>query len=122
MSTILIVDDHPAVRLAVRELFESSLESVICSEAENGAQAIARAQELTPDLIILDLSMPVMDGFETAKALRQLFPAIPLVMLTAHYMEATKQAAQQVGIFAVFSKHQDLSPLVAHARAVLATR
>jgi DNA-binding NarL/FixJ family response regulator len=122
MSTVLIVDDHAAIRIAVRELFESSLDSIICGEAESGAEAIAKARELKPDLVVLDLSMPVMDGFETAKALRQLFPAIPLVMLTAHYMETTKQAAQQVGILAVFSKHQDLSPLIAQARAVFAMR
>ena len=122
MSTVLIVDDHAAVRVAVRELFESCLESIICGEAENGAEAILKTRELKPDLVVLDLSMPVMDGFETAKALRQLFPAIPVVMLTAHYMETTKQAAQQAGIRAVFSKLEDLSPLIAHARAVFGTR
>jgi two-component system, NarL family, response regulator NreC len=122
MSIVLIVDDHAAVRLAVRELFESCLESITCGEAENGAEAILKTRELKPDLVVLDLSMPVVDGFETAKALRQLFPAIPVVMLTAHYMETTKQAAQQAGIRAVFSKQEDLSPLIAHARAVFATR
>jgi CheY-like chemotaxis protein len=119
MFTVLIVDDHAAIRVAVRELFESSLESIICREAENGAVAIEKAREGQPDLVILDLSMPVMDGFETARALRKLFPAISLVMLTAHYMETTKQAAEQAGIFAVFSKHQDLSPLIEHARTLL---
>jgi DNA-binding NarL/FixJ family response regulator len=62
--------------------------------------------------------MPVMLGFEGAKALRRLFPAIQIVMLTAHYMEITKQASLLAGIPEVFSKHQDLSPLIAHARAV----
>ena len=62
--------------------------------------------------------MPVMDGFEAAKALRRLFPATQIVMLTAHYMETTKQAALLAGITEVFSKHQDLSPLIAQARAV----
>jgi two-component system response regulator EvgA len=119
MFTVLIVDDHSAIRLAVRELFESSLESITCGEAENGAEAVEKARELKPDLVVLDLSMPVMDGFETAKALRELYPAISLVMLTAHYMEATKQAATQAGILAVFSKHQDLSALIEHARTLL---
>ena len=122
MHTILIVDDHAAIRLAVRELFESGLESVICGEAENGAEAIRKTRELKPDLIILDLTMPVMDGFQAAKAIRQLFPAVPILMLTAHYMETTKQAAQLAGIHAVFSKHQDLSSLLAHARTVLEMR
>jgi CheY-like chemotaxis protein len=86
LPTVLIVDDHPAVRTAVRERFETSfLASIVCGEAENGADALLKAQQLKPDLIILDLSMPVMDGFEAAKALRRLFPAIQIVMLTAHY-------------------------------------
>jgi hypothetical protein len=54
----------------------------------------------------------------TTKALRRLFPAIQIVMLTAHYMETTKQAATLAGITEVFSKHQDLSPLITHPRAV----
>jgi DNA-binding NarL/FixJ family response regulator len=121
LPTVLIVDDHPAVRTAVRERFETSfLASIVCGEAENGADALLKAQQLKPDLIILDLSMPVMDGFEAAKALRRLFPAIQIVMLTAHYMETTKQAAMLAGITEVFSKHQDLSPLIEHARAVFA--
>jgi two-component system, NarL family, nitrate/nitrite response regulator NarL len=122
LPTVLIVDDHAAVRAAVRELFESCVGSVVCGEAENGVDAITRAQELKPDLIVLDLSMPVMNGFEAAKIFRELFPSIPIFMLTAHYMAATEQAAPQVGIRAVFSKHQDLTPLITQARAVFAPR
>jgi DNA-binding NarL/FixJ family response regulator len=62
--------------------------------------------------------MPRMHGFEGAKALRRLFPAIQIVLLTAHCMETTKQAALLAGIPEVFSKHQGLSPLIAHPRAV----
>lgn len=118
LPTILIVDDHAAVRTAVRDLFESSMASVVCGEAENGVDAIAKAQELKPDLIVLDLSMPVMNGFEAAKIFRDLFPTIPIFMLTAHSMVETEHAALQIGIRAVFSKHQDLSPLITQARAV----
>ena len=118
MPTILIVDDHATIRTAVRDLLESSLTSVVCREAENGVDAITKAHELKPDLIVLDLSMPVMNGFEAAKILRDLLPAIPIFMLTAHYMAETVQAALQGGIRAVFSKHQDLTPLVTQARAV----
>jgi two-component system nitrate/nitrite response regulator NarL len=122
LPTILIVDDHASVRAAVRHLFESCLGSVVCGEAENGTDAIAKAQELKPDLVVLDLSMPVMNGFETAKIFRELFPTIPIFMLTAHYMAATEQAALQVGIRAVFSKHQDLMPLITQARVVFGHR
>jgi CheY-like chemotaxis protein len=122
LPTVLIVDDHATVRAAVRHLFETCLASVLCGEAENGADAIAKAQDLKPDLIVLDLSMPVMNGFEAAKIFRELLPAIPIFMLTAHYMAATEEAALQVGIRAVFSKHQDLAALITQARAVFAPR
>lgn len=119
MPTILIVDDHAVVRTAVRALFESCFESIVCGEAENGADAIVRARELEPDLIVLDVSMPVMNGFEAAEILHRILPAVPVFLLTAHYMEATVQAALRIGIRAVFSKHHDLAPLVTQARAVL---
>jgi len=67
LPTILIVDDHAVVRTAVRGLFESCFESIVCGEAENGADAIVKAKELEPDLIVLDVSMPVMNGLEAAK-------------------------------------------------------
>ncbi len=118
MPTVLIVDDHAAIRIAVRDLFESSLGPIVCGEAENGADALLKVEELHPDLIILDLSMPVMNGFEVAKILRDTLPAVPIFLLTAHYMEDTVQALQ-MGIRAVFSKNQDLATLVVHARDVL---
>jgi CheY-like chemotaxis protein len=118
MPTVLIVDDHAAIRTALRYLFENRLASIICEEAENGVDAIAKAHELKPDLIVLDLSMPLMNGFEAARILRELFPDIPIFMLTGHYMSATEQTALQAGIRAVFSKHQDLAPLITQARAV----
>jgi DNA-binding NarL/FixJ family response regulator len=119
MPTVLIVDDHAAIRIAVRDLFESSWASIVCGEAENGADALLKAEELQPDLIILDLSMPVMNGFEVAKILHDTLPAVPILLLTTHYMEATMQAALQIGIRAVFSKQEDLALLVTLARDFL---
>jgi CheY-like chemotaxis protein len=112
LSTVLIVDDHAAIRIAVRNLFENSLGPIVCREAENGADALMKADELRPDLIILDMCMPIMNGFEVAKILRDTLPGVPIFLLTAHYMESTAQAASQVGIRAVFSKHQDLAALL----------
>jgi len=120
LSTVLIVDDQAVVRAAVRELFESYSGFAVCGEAENGVEAIAKARELKPDLIILDLSMPLMNGFEAAKALRQILPDVPVFLLTAHHSGATEKAAFDVGICGVFSKYQDLDSLVTRARGVLA--
>ena len=118
MATVLIVDDHAAVRRAVRNRFEPDSEFVV-GEAENGAEAIVKAQELKPDLIVLDLSMPVMNGFEAAKVLRKTLPTVPVFLLTAHSTEVTEHAASQVGIRAVFCKDHDLNPLMVQARTLL---
>jgi DNA-binding NarL/FixJ family response regulator len=120
LSTVLIVDDQAVVRAAVRDLFEAYSGFVVCGEAENGVEAVAKARELKPNLIILDLSMPLMNGFEAAKALRQILPDVPVFLLTAHHSVTTEQAAFDVGICAVFSKYQDLESLVTRARAILA--
>ena len=119
MSTVLIVDDQAVVRAAVRDLFETHSGFVVCGEAENGADAIVKARKLKPDLIILDLSMPLMNGFEAAKVLRQILPDVPVFLLTAHHSRATEQAAFDAGIRAVFSKYQELDPIITQAREVL---
>jgi two-component system, NarL family, nitrate/nitrite response regulator NarL len=118
LPNVLIVDDNAAIRSAVRARFETSLR-IDVQEAENGVDAVAKAKERKPDLIVLDLSMPVMNGFEAARIFRETFPAIPVFMLTAHCNGATEQAAMQVGIRAVFCKYEDLAPLLAQARTVL---
>jgi DNA-binding NarL/FixJ family response regulator len=116
---VLIVDDQANMRAAVRDLFQSHSDFEICGEAANGVDAIAKAQELKPELIILDLSMPLMNGFEAAKTLRQILPDVPVFLLTAHHTGATEQAAFDVGIRAVFSKYQGLDPIITQARAAL---
>ena len=119
MSTVLIVDDQAVVRAAVRDLFESHSGFEVCGEAENGADAIVKARALKPDLIILDLSMPLMNGFDAARTLRQILPDVPVFLLTAHHSEATQKAAFNVGIRAVFSKYQGLDVIITRARAAL---
>jgi DNA-binding NarL/FixJ family response regulator len=119
LCTVLIVDDQAVLRAAVRDLFETHSGFVVCGEAENGADAIVKARELKPDLIILDLSMPLMNGFDAAKTLRQILPQVPVFLLTAHYTVATEQAAFDVGIRAVFSKFHGLDPIITRARALL---
>jgi CheY-like chemotaxis protein len=77
---ILIVDDHAPLRMALRHLIDSVLEFEVCGEAENGREGIERAGELQPDLIVLDLSMPVMNGFEAARELKALLPSVPTAL------------------------------------------
>ena len=74
MPTVLIVDDSESVRASVRALFEAEPEFTVAGEAVNGMDAINKADELAPDLIILDLSMPIMNGLEAAEALKSTSP------------------------------------------------
>jgi len=116
---VLIVDDHEAIRRSVRSFFRTYPEFTVCGEAVNGAEAIQKAQELWPDLVILDLAMPEMNGLEAAAALKFILPGVPIFLLTAHYSRELELAALEAGVCAVFSKHQDLLILLRRARAEL---
>ncbi len=73
-KSVLIVDDVELIRRALCELFKSEADFDVCGEAENGQEAIEKAQELHPDLIVLDLSMPIMNGIDAARVLKTLMP------------------------------------------------
>jgi DNA-binding NarL/FixJ family response regulator len=118
MSTVLIVDDCPGVRKGLCSLLEK-LSSVVCIEASNGLDAIAKAELSRPDLIILDLGMPEMNGFEAATVLQKTMPKVPLFMFTSHQSRDVESQAASVGIRAVFSKYTDINALVAQARELL---
>jgi DNA-binding NarL/FixJ family response regulator len=79
-KSVLIVDDHEAVRRELRRLFASQTEFVVCGEAADGAEAISMGEQLSPDLVILDLAMPEMNGLEAAGALRFMLPDATLFL------------------------------------------
>ena len=89
-----------------------------CVEARNGAEAIAKAKQLSPNLAILDLSMPEMKGLQLARRLKAIAPELPIFLLTADYQADIEKEALSSGITAVFSKVDDLATLLANARAV----
>ena len=98
---ILIADDHEIVRIGVRILFSGSDQWEICGEAQDGAEAIAKVRELSPDVVILDLTMPVMGGFDTAKQIRRLAPTTRIIFFSIH---ETPTTARLVGADAFVSK------------------
>ena len=119
LASVLIVDDHPAIRRALRTAFERQPGFTVCGEAEDGFDAIAKAKKFSPDLIVLDLRMPVMDGLEAARELKRLFPRVPLMMLTCYHSSAAEKQALASGVTAVFSKPDGMQNLIWQARAVL---
>jgi two-component system, NarL family, nitrate/nitrite response regulator NarL len=118
-KTILIADDHDVLRRTLRQAFTSESDFEVCGEARDGHDAIEKAQQLRPDLIILDLAMPVMNGFEAAGALRDLVPSVPIILFTLYDDEFTKEKARLVGIAGVVSKSDDVSVLTRAARHLL---
>ncbi|HEX6821053.1 MAG TPA: response regulator transcription factor [Candidatus Sulfotelmatobacter sp.] len=118
---ILIVDDNAVVRSLVRKLFESQSDFEISGEAENGRDAIDKAEKLKPDLIILDLIMPVMTGLDAAPLLKQLLPDALIILFTQQEGSEVERLAQAAGIDAVVSKSQVASELFLKAQVLLAS-
>ena len=118
MPAVLIVDDDHAFRTVLRTLFEEDSGFDDCVEAANASEALDKSKQLTPNLAIVDFSMPEMNGLQLARQLKAREPALPIFMLTAHYDVNIEREALSFGITAVFSKLDDLTTLIANARAV----
>src|SRR5437660_11341425 len=91
-KSVLIVDDNPWIRKVLCERFQREADLAVCGEAENGKEAIEKAQQLRTELIVLDLSMPVMNGLDAALILTRLLPSQPLIMYSA--LSANRLARQ----------------------------
>ena len=115
-KTVLIVDDNAFVRQALAELFERQPDFEVCADAENGREAIEMAEQLLPDLIVLDLSMPVMNGLDAARILKRMMPEVKLIMYSAFGDRLVQQQARLVGISEVVSKSDPFAVLLAKAR------
>src|ERR1700686_3214257 len=115
-ARLLIVDDHEVVRKGVRMLFSNTDSFEVCGEAQNGMEAIRMLPLLAPDVVILDLSMPGMNGFETAAKIRLIAPSIRIVFFSVHEIPST---ALWVGADAFVSKSSTLQELVFTLNRVL---
>ena len=107
--TILIVDDSSTVRSSLRRWIETNPDFHVCGEAENGEVAIAKVIEMHPDIVILDLQMPVMDGLDAARHISQLAPNTAMVMFTMHPSGELLKVARALGVRDVVSKTDHLS-------------
>ncbi|PYX69614.1 MAG: hypothetical protein DMG78_21485 [Acidobacteria bacterium] len=116
--TILIVDDSLFIREALCKFFEQD-DFDVCGEAENGKEAIDKAQELHPDLILLDLSMPVMNGLEATRILKRMMPEVPVIIYSAFADSSTEKAARSAGVNALVSKSENISVLLGKAHSAL---
>jgi len=83
----------------------------ICGEAENGEEAIRKVQELKPDLVIMDVSMPIMSGLEATRQIRRIAPSIKIVILTMHNTSQMAEAVKEAGADALVVKTESSSDL-----------
>ena len=115
---ILVAEDETIIRLDLRALLERAGFEV-CAEARDGEEAVALARELTPDVAIMDVKMPKLDGIEAARRILNERP-IPIVILTAYGQDELVQRAAEAGVFGYLVKpfrEQDLLPAIRTARA-----
>jgi two-component system, NarL family, nitrate/nitrite response regulator NarL len=105
---LLIVDDHEVVRLGVRSLVGRNPTCSVCGEASNGKEALEKIAELMPDVVILDLTMPVMNGIDTAEEMHRIAPFIKIILFSMHDMPATVQMLRADAFVAKSSAARDL--------------
>jgi CheY-like chemotaxis protein len=116
---VLVVDDSRKIRNVVRLLFDSHPDFEVCGEAEHGREAVEKALRLKPDLIVLDLSMPVMSGLEAAPLLVKILPRVWLILLTSHSLPELERLSQAAGIHAIVPKHKAATHLIAQAEELV---
>jgi DNA-binding NarL/FixJ family response regulator len=116
---ILIVDDNPSIRYLLRVLVETKTPFQVCGEAGHGMDAVEQAKRLHPDLVLLDLSMPVMNGAEAAVILKRIMPQMKIILFTMHADNVGKALAAAVGIDLTLSKTDGLLKLDEHLKVLL---
>jgi two-component system nitrate/nitrite response regulator NarL len=103
-KSILIVDDEELVRRTARSVLCDLVD--VCHEAENGQQALEKVKQLKPDLVLLDISMPVMNGLRAAYEIRQVAPAIKIIFYTVDTSGDARSAAHALGVTALVTKSE----------------
>jgi len=117
-KTIVIADDNPVIRKMLCVMFESEEDYYLCAEASNGREAIDLAIKHRPHLIILDLSMPVMNGFGAANALKRIMPDVPIILFSQHSSSGKHMFRTDVSFDRVVSK-SDAGELMGHVRSLI---
>lgn len=111
-SRFLIADDNPTVRRMLRALLETHEGWLVCGEAENGLEAVAKASELRPDVVVLDLAMPVMDGLRATREISAALPGVPILIHTLHNAPGVELEAKKSGACRIINKTESADELL----------
>jgi len=112
VRSILIVDDSNFERNVIRRAVESLTNFRVCGQAANGVEAIQKALELRPDLVVMDLAMPLMNGVEAAMVLSNAMPKVPIVLFTLYAEQLRGAISPGFGVTLIVSKTDGLGALV----------
>ena len=119
MTRILIVDDQPHIRKLVRGFLKNEAGWEICGEAADGQQAVEQAEALKPQVILLDIQLPVMNGFDAAKQILMASPRVLILILSIHQEAHYAQGAKDCGARGFLPKHHVAEHLVPAVAALL---
>ena len=117
---LLIADDSYLVRETIKNVLAGRTDIAVCGEASNGLEAVEKARTLKPDLILLDLAMPEMNGAETASVLKLTVPGVRIILFTMHSDNVGSYLTSAVGIDAVLSKPDGMTALLNAVETALA--
>jgi DNA-binding NarL/FixJ family response regulator len=95
---ILVADDQEVVRKRICTILSAHVEFEVCAEASNGREAVAMTRALRPDLIVLDISMPLLNGLDAARQIREFAPHTPIVILSVHRSKQLMEEASKIGV------------------------
>jgi DNA-binding NarL/FixJ family response regulator len=115
---ILIADDHDLIRKGVRALLESQAGWVVCGESETGLDVVEKATQLRPDVVILDITMPELDGIEAARRIVSALPGIEILVLSAHFSDLLLREVYALGVSGYIVKSDSDRDLVAAVRSL----
>jgi DNA-binding NarL/FixJ family response regulator len=116
---ILVVDDSPAFRYTVRRWLENVADLQVCGEAADGEEAVEKASQLSPDLIVMDLSMPKMNGLDAARLVKRQSPSVPIILYTLHKNALRQCDAESAGISVVVDKSNGVDSLLSEIQSLL---
>lgn len=119
---ILIADDREAIRKQVSLILTSRPDLEVCAEAADGKEAVEKTRELNPDLVILDITMPILNGLDAARMIKGFAPDIPILVLTVHKSEQLMQEAKKIGVQGYITKAEASQTLLHAVDAVLQKR
>jgi DNA-binding NarL/FixJ family response regulator len=116
MIKVLLVDDQPSVRQGLKMRLALEPDLTVAGEASNGMEALELTQSLTPDVVVMDVEMPEMDGITATERLREMSPHVTVVMLSIHGDAATRARARAAGAAAFVEKQGAVETLLAEIR------